>query len=444
NEYDPNGEATGVWIPHFMIVDSPNKPLDQLTGADYRNGVVYKYTVRPTEYFGYFPGQYTQWNLWTVSYNGSSMYTVHTAGTTSYIIYPQRVVQGMTGTDGRTYSNHYTSFGDFAFGNFGMGFLGAEGYREPKGHDNSRYGYPIQRLDDGLGNGRGAGWDYTFSQSEINYYFEATPDLRPRNWDGDSEVNYIWRNWDGAPSFPVVGTAKEGDPTPIDTPGKDRYDYTRYFTITSTSYGYILYPLYPLFTNAQVPEQVPGWKPFKLWNYPILSQGGFTYGYTGWKYGSEKYKDHDPLEPSQSPLVQITTDPLEVWRPEKIAPNSPDGKLLLSVNNGDSYVEYSPIPRPAPYKWRRVPSSSKIRFWVKYTQPQNQDPYRVRVLIYDYQQRKWMEYWMLRYEGAPNDRDYRNGEWYYFETTLPPGKYATFFDANDHTRTAKFPARPKD
>ncbi|MGB9877960.1 MAG: hypothetical protein ACPLPS_09360, partial [bacterium] len=335
--------------------------------------------------------------------------------------------------DGITFSNHYVAFGD----------LGRTGYKEPTGHSN--HGYPTQRWDSGLGMGNGAGWDFTFSQSEINYYFEASADLRPYNRDGDSEVNYIWRNWVWTPGFPVVGTPKEGDPTPIDTPGKDRYDYTRYFTITSTSYGYILYPKYPL-PNIQVPEQVPGWKPFRLWNYPVLSQGGFTYGYTGWKYGSEKYKDHDPLEPlSQSPLVQITTDPLEVWRPEKIASDKPDGKLLLSVNNGNlNDKEYSPIPRPAPYKWRRVPSSSKIRFWVKYTQPKNQDPYRVRVLIYDYQQRKWMEYWMLRYEGAPNDGDYRNGEWYYFETTLPPGKYATFFDANDHTRTAKFPARPKD
>ncbi|MBC7330083.1 hypothetical protein H5T88_06965 [bacterium] len=428
DDSDPvTGQATGVWIPHFMVVESPNKDIDQLTGQDYMNGVIYKYTVRPTEYLGYYIGQGREWNLWPVLYNGGSQYVVNTVGNTSYIVYPQRILRGMSG-DGITFSNHYVAFGN----------LGKTGYREPNGHSNP--GYPTTRSDTGFGAGQGAGWDFTFSQSEINYYFEASADLRPYNMDRDGDITYYW--WHQVD--PDTGQAW-GSSTPVDFVGNDRYDYTRFYPESSTSCNYILYPFFPAFTNAQVPEQVPGWKPFRLWNYPILSQGGFTYGYTGWKYGSEKYKDHDPLEPiTDSPLVQITTNPLEVWVPEKIAADAPDGKLLLSVNNGNSYVEYSPIPRPAPYKWRRVPSSSKIRFWVKYTQPKNKDPYRVRVLIYDYQKGMWMEYWMLRYEGAPNDGDYRNGEWYYFETTLPPGKYATFFDANDYARTAKFPARPKD
>jgi len=459
NDYDANGEATGVWIPHFMIVDSPNKPLDQITGADYRNGVVYKYTVRPTEYFGYFPGQYTQWNLWTVSYSGSSMYTVHTNGTTTYAIYPQRIVSGMSGTDGRTYSNHYTSFGDFSFGNFGMGFLGAQGYREPKGHDaNSQYGYPTRRLDDGLGNGRGAGWDYTFSQGEINYYFEATPDFRPYNFDGDDELNFIWEHHHATDVwYSITGEGWIGEPYPYDSQGRDRYDYTRYFTISKTSYFWFLSGVARVRPDLaahdlQVPEQLilpdgKPWKPFRAWNFPVLNQGGFSYGYTGWKYGDKKHKDRDPMEGvSASPLVQIETFPLEVWVPAKITPSSPDGTLLLSVDMGNEtpYKEVCPIPRPATYKWRRVPSSSKVRFWVKYTQPFNIPPSRVRVLIYDYQNQKWMEYYMLHYDGAPNDGDYRNGEWFYYEMSLPPGKYATFFDAKDNYRTAKFPNRPDD
>ncbi|MBC7238384.1 MAG: hypothetical protein H5T69_21295, partial [Chloroflexi bacterium] len=184
----------------------------------------------------------------------------------------------------------------------------------------SRYGYPVQRSDSGLGQGQGAGWDHTFSQSEINYYFEATADLRPFDMDRDGNMNYSWWHQYDPNTGQAIGANRPSEPI-----GNDRYDYTRFYTVTSTSCNYILYRV---LTNALVPEQVPGWTPFRMWNYPILSQGGYTYGYTGWKYGNEKYKDHDPLEPlSQSQLVQITTNPLEVWVPEKIAGDSPDGKL---------------------------------------------------------------------------------------------------------------------
>ncbi|MGB9877794.1 MAG: hypothetical protein ACPLPS_08510, partial [bacterium] len=94
---DDSNPVTGVWIPHYMVVDSPDKSIEELTGNDYINGVVYKYTVRPTEYFGYYIGAFKDWNLWPSVYNGSSQYIVNTSGNTSYIVYPQRILRGMSG-----------------------------------------------------------------------------------------------------------------------------------------------------------------------------------------------------------------------------------------------------------------------------------------------------------------------------------------------------------